>query len=119
MLNPPNRPRQPRSDPMPAQHRHQLLDQALRLSRRMGELGAEGQWQQVIELESTRSALLEQAFARRAPADEVTARQIHAILAADKQLMSLGVEARDEAAAELAQMQRGRKCQQAYRSIGA
>jgi hypothetical protein len=102
---------------MPVRKRHQLLEQALQLSRQMGEFGAEGQWQQVIELETARSALLEQAFAQRAPADEPTARQIHAILEADKQLLSLGVVARDEAATELAHMQRGRKGQQAYRSI--
>jgi hypothetical protein len=104
---------------MSLQARHELLEQALLLSRQMGECGAEGRWQQVIELESARSDLLQQAFARRLPADEPTARQIHALLEADKYLMSLGVEARDAAAAELAQVQRGRKGQQAYRNVGA
>ena len=85
----------------------------------MGDLGADGDWRQVIELESQRSALLQQAFAEPAPADESTARQIHAILEADKRLMNLGVIARDEAAAELASLQRGRKGQQAYLSTGA
>jgi hypothetical protein len=98
--------------------RHQLLDQALQLSQRMNECGTAGDWAQVIELESRRSALLEQAFAESVPADESTARQIHAILSADKHLMSLGVEARNEAAAELASLQRGRKVQQAYHSAG-
>lgn len=107
-----------RSDPMSVQ-RHQLLDQALQLSRQMGDCGVEGDWQQVIVLESRRSALLEQAFAEPAPADEPTARQIHAILEADRYLMNLGVEARDGAAAELARMQRGRRGQQAYRNAGA
>jgi len=98
--------------------RHQLLDQALQLSQRMAELGANGEWQQVIDLESQRSAVLNSAFDVAAKADEATARQIHAILAVDKQLLNLGVVARDEAAAELGQMQRGRKVKQAYRSAG-
>jgi hypothetical protein len=103
---------------MPVLKRNQLLVQALQLSRQMGECGAAGQWQRVIELETTRSALLEQAFALRAPADESITQHIHAILEADKYLLSLGVEARDEAATELAHMQRGRKGQQAYRNVG-
>lgn len=98
--------------------RQQLLDEAVALSQRMTELGAAGEWQQVIALETQRSALLEQAFADAARADERTARQIHAILDSDKRLMNLGVVARDEAAAEIAQMQRGRKVQQAYRDAG-
>lgn len=101
-----------------AMQRRQLLDEALSLSQRMAESGAAGDWQQVIELETRRSALLSDAFDAAAPADEFTVRQIGAILAADKRLMGLGVTARDEAAAELAQMQRGRKVKQAYRDAG-
>ena len=99
--------------------RQQLLDQAIQLSHDMTERGGQGEWSQVIELEARRSALLTQAFADAVPADEAALRQIHAILEADKQLMSLSVEARDEAADELANMQRGRKVKQAYRNAGA
>lgn len=98
--------------------RQQLLDQALQLSQQMAELGAAGEWQQVIDLEPRRSALLHSALDVPAKADEATARQITAILAVDKQLMSLGVAARDETAVELGQMQRGRKVNQAYRNAG-
>lgn len=82
----------------------------------MATLAAAGEWRQVIELESQRSVLLNDAFSEARPADEVTARQIRAILASDKQLMGMGVTARDEAAAELAQLQRGRKVNNAYRN---
>jgi hypothetical protein len=98
--------------------RQHLLDQAIELSHDMAALGAEGNWPQVIALEVQRSALLAQAFADDVPADEVTVRQIHSILEADKRLMQQSVEARDEAAAELASMQRGRKVRQAYNNPG-
>jgi hypothetical protein len=85
----------------------------------MVDQGSAGDWEQVLELERRRSGLLEQAFTEALPADEPTASRIRAILETDKRLMSLGVEARDEAASELAQLQRGRKGQQAYRSAGS
>lgn len=98
--------------------RHQLLDQAVQLSIRMGDLGAQGDWAEVVALESQRSDMLQQAFAVPGRADQLTAGKIQAILEADKRLMQLGLQARDEAAAELAQMQRGRKVQRAYRDAG-
>ena len=82
----------------------------------MAELGAAGEWQQVIDLESQRSAVLNSAFDLAAKADATTAQQIHAILAVDKQVRRLGAVAREQAAAERGQMQRGRKGKQAYRS---
>jgi len=104
---------------MQARQRHQLLDQAVELSRQMAELGAGGDWQQVIALEGQRRTLLDQAFSETLPADEITAGQIHAILEADKRLMHVGVEARDEAATELTRIQRGRKVKRAYGRAGA
>lgn len=93
-----------------------MLDQALQLSQRMASLGAEGDWAQVVELEKQRSGLLERAFAGEVSVDELMASQIRAILDLDRELMSLGVAARGEVAAELGLMQRGRKGSQAYRS---
>jgi hypothetical protein len=98
--------------------RQQLLDEAVRLSHDMTVSGSRGEWAEVIELEARRSAILAQAFAEAVPADEATARQINTILEADKRLMNLSVEARDEAAVELANMQRGRKVQRAYSNAG-
>jgi hypothetical protein len=99
--------------------RHQLLDQALQLSMRMADLGAEGAWAEVVALESQRSELLQQAFEVPGSPDEAMTGKIQAILAADKRLMHFGATARDQVAAELAQMQRGRKVQQAYRDAGS
>lgn len=99
--------------------RQQLLNEALIVSQQMTAAAEAGEWQQVITLETERSGLLNQAFAAASPANEQTARQIHAILDCDKRLMSLGVTARDEAAVEISQMQRGQKVKQAYRSAGA
>ena len=109
----------PRQSEIMFTRRQQLLDQALQLSQRMAELGAAGEWQQVIELEPQRSAVLHSAFDVDAKADETTAQQVSAILAVDRRLMNLGVVARDQAAVELGQMQRGRKVKQAYRSAGS
>lgn len=98
--------------------RSELLDQAMALSRQMADQGAEGAWEAVVELERRRSAVLEKAFAGSTPLDDATAQKIRAILEIDKRLMSVGVVARDEAATEIAQLQRGRKGQQAYRNAG-
>lgn len=77
-----------------------------------------GEWANVIALEAKRSGLLTSAFDAASPADETTARQIHAILDCDKRLMGMGVTARDAAAAEIARMQRSNKIKQAYQSAG-
>lgn len=94
--------------------RIQLLEQALELSRRMGSLGEEGDWEQVIELEPQRRAVLEQAFATRAPVDESLAQRVHQILELDRRLMDLSLQARDRAAGELGQLNRSRKARNAY-----
>lgn len=94
--------------------RSEYLSQAIALSRRMAACGEAGDWQQVIELEAQRSHVLAQAFEVAEAVDVATSAQISEILAVDKQLLQLGVVAQGEAAAELAQMQRGRKVTQAY-----
>jgi hypothetical protein len=98
--------------------RHQLLDDALDLSRRMAELGESGEWESVIELEAHRRQLLEQAFATHLPADEVVADRVKHILEYDKQLMSHSLDARERVAAELAASNKGRKAANAYHSAG-
>jgi len=96
--------------------RHQLLDDALNMSRRMASLGDAGDWDAVIELEPERRTLLEQAFATHAPADDVVADRVRAILDLDKRLMARSIEARDRIADELTQANKGRKATNAYQS---
>ena len=96
--------------------RLQLLDDALDMSRRMASLGDAGDWDAVIELEPERRTLLEQAFATHAPADEVVADRVRAILDLDRQLMARSIEARDRIAEQLSQASKGRKATNAYQS---
>ena len=96
--------------------RHQLLDDALDMSRRMASLGDAGEWDAVIELEPERRNLLERAFATHAPADEIVAERVRAILDLDKRLMAQSIESRDRIAEELGQTSRGRKAASAYQS---
>lgn len=98
--------------------RHQLLNDALSISERMAALGDAGDWDAVIALEPERRSLLEKAFATHAPADEVVADRVRAILDLDRQLMAQSVEARDRIAEELGQASKGRKATNAYQSAG-
>lgn len=100
---------------MPAS-RHQLLDDALAMSRQMVELGDVGDWEAVIALEPARRELLEQAFATHAPADEFITERVRAILDLDRSLMQRTVQARDAIAAELGRNREGRKAAAAYQS---
>lgn len=97
-----------------ARSRHQLLDDALDMSRRMAELGDDGDWDAVIALEPERRTLLEQAFATHIPADELVAERVRAILDLDKRLMARSIEARDHIAEQLGQTGKGRKAASAY-----
>ncbi len=96
--------------------RHQLLNEALEMSRRMASLGDAGDWDAVIELEPTRRNLLERAFATHAPADEVVADRVRAILDLDKRLMAQSIEARDRIANELSHTGKVRKATSAYQT---
>jgi hypothetical protein len=97
-----------------APSRHELLDHALAMSRRMADLGEAGEWEAVIELEPQRRSLLEQAFATHAPVDELIADRVKAILDLDRRLMSQSVAARDRVAAEITRAAKGRKATTAY-----
>jgi len=97
--------------------RHQLLDDALMMSRRMSELGEAGDWDEVVTLEPQRRQLLEQAFATHAPADEFVTERVRAILDLDKHLMARSVEARDRVAEEISRTGRGRKAAGAYNAV--
>ena len=83
----------------------------------MARLGDAGDWDEVIALEPQRRSLLEQAFATHAPADEIVAERVRAILALDKQLMAQSIEARDRIADELSQASKGRKATSAYHAV--
>ena len=96
--------------------RHQLLNDALDMSRRMASLGDVGDWDAVLELEPERRNLLEQAFSTHAPADELVAERVRAILDLDKRLMAQSIEARDRIADELSHTSKGRKAANAYQS---
>jgi hypothetical protein len=93
-----------------------LLNDALDMSRRMAALGDDGDWDAVVALEPERRTLLEQAFATHAPADEIVADRVRAILDLDKRLMAQSIEARDRIADELSQTSKGRKATSAYQS---
>jgi len=101
-----------------AASRHQLLDDALAMSRRMASLGDAGDWEGVIELEPQRRMLLEKAFATHAPVDELVADRVRAILDLDKRLMAQSIEARDRIAEELSLTGKGRKAASAYQAAG-
>jgi len=96
--------------------RHQLLNDALDMSRRMAALGDDGDWDAVVALEPERRTLLERAFATHAPADELVADRVRAILDLDKRLMAQSIEARDRIADELSQTSKVRKATNAYQS---
>jgi len=98
--------------------RHRLLDEALALSQRMAELGDSNEWTSVIELESQRRSLLEQAFATHVPADEFVAQRVRSILDLDKRLMARSVDARERIAAEISASSKGRKAASAYHATG-
>jgi hypothetical protein len=101
-----------------AASRHQLLDDALVISRGMADLAEQGEWQAVVELESKRRELLEQAFATHLPADEFVSERVRAILDLDKQLMERSLSAREQIAAELSASSKGRKAATAYQAAG-
>ena len=96
--------------------RHRLLNDALDISRRMAQLGDAGDWDAVIALEPERRLLLEQAFATHAPADEIVADRVRAILDLDKHLMACSIQARDLIAEELGRTSKGRKAATAYQA---
>ena len=96
--------------------RHQLLNDALAMSQRMAALGDAGDWDAVIDLEPRRRTLLEAAFATHAPADELIAERVQAILELDRRLMAQSVAARDRVAAEISRAAKGRKASTAYHS---
>ncbi len=96
----------------------QLLGEALALSHEMLTLSEQGDWVGVIELEPKRREKLNQALSRKAALNESDAGHIRDILALDKTLIQRGIEARAAVAAELGQMQLGKKVSQAYRSVG-
>jgi hypothetical protein len=99
--------------------RHQLLNDALDMSRRMLELGSAGEWDAVIALEPERRILLEQAFATHVPVDEFVTERVRAILDLDKRLMAQSTEARDRIAEELGRSGRGRRATSAYQATRA
>lgn len=93
-----------------------LLDQALALSVRMHDLGVEEHWEEVVELESQRRELLEQAFATRAPVDEALAQRVRKILELDKAIVAHSLETRDRVGEQLGLLNKGRKVARAYKS---
>ncbi|MCW5585858.1 MAG: flagellar export chaperone FliS [Chromatiales bacterium] len=69
-------------------HRHPIARRRTGVpSRRMAELGDEGDWDAVVALEPA-PAPFEEAFATHAPADEFVTDRVRAILDLDKRLMA-------------------------------
>ncbi len=96
--------------------REALLDEALRHTHRMLELAATREWQAVVELETRRRGLLEQAFATREPLTESLAERVREILDLDKILLEASMRIRDEVGEELGQLHKGRRGTRAYRA---
>lgn len=94
--------------------RHQLLDDALEMSRQMAALGDAGDWDAVIAIEPERRSLIEQAFATHVPPDEFVTERVRAILDLDKRLMAQSIVARDRVAEELGRSHKGRRAATAY-----
>ena len=92
--------------------REALLEEALRHTHRMLELAARQEWQAVVELETRRRGLLEQAFATREPLTE----RVREILDLDKVLLEASMRIRDEVGEELGQLHKGRRGTRAYRA---
>lgn len=99
-----------------AARQHDLLDQALDLSRQMMALGQDDSWAGVVELEPRRRDLLQEAFADSKATDEFVASRIQEILLLDKELIALSERAKREAAEELGQIQKARKIAKAYQA---
>ena len=96
--------------------REALLEEALLHTHRMLELAARQEWQAVVELETRRRGLLEQAFATREPLTEPLAERVREILDLDKILLEASMRIRDEVGEELAQLHKGRRGTRAYRA---
>lgn len=99
--------------------RHELVDQALALTREMAALGDAGDWEQVIALEIERRGLLEAAFTTRAQVDEDLAAKVRQLLAIDQELLKGAREAQGRLADALTHANRGRAATTAYRATGA
>lgn len=92
------------------------LRRAAELSDRLVVAADGGDWDTAVRLEAERRPLIDAAFGEGAPADaDQAAALIQRILAADQRVAELASQARDEAAAELAALQKGRRMNKAYR----
>jgi hypothetical protein len=92
------------------------LRRAAELSDRLAVAAEAGDWEAATRLEAERRPLIDDAFAAGPPSDaEEAAALIQRILSADRRVASLASHARDEAAAELAALQKGRRMNKAYR----
>jgi len=95
------------------------LRRAAELSDRLAVAADGGEWEAAARLEAERRPLIDDAFAAGPPADaEEAAALIQRILAADQRVAALASRARDEAAAELAALQKGKRMNKAYRDTG-
>jgi hypothetical protein len=96
------------------------LRRALRLSKAMQIAAGESEWERVVALEAERRPVIENALtgkedssSSRRNAEQV----VREILELDRQVMHQAREARDCAADELANLNRGRRVVKAYRSV--
>lgn len=96
------------------------LRRALQLSKAMRIAAGESEWERVVALEAERRPVIENAFTGKE--DSSSSRRnaeqlVREILELDRQVMQQAGKARDSAADELANLSRGRRVVNAYRSV--
>ncbi len=95
----------------------ELLNTIVQLSDQMHELAGQGNWEEVVRLETERRDLIAVCFAKDNPFqdNELAARRIRRILDLDRGLMAMGEDHRGELGKTLQKVQRGRNAARAYR----
>jgi len=99
---------------------HQQQWQEIELmTRQLHELSAEENWQDMIDLETERLALLQNYFAQPVSEDEaeLIAENIRKILHSDESLMLISQRKKEQAAAAVKKLSTNQKAIQAYSHI--
>jgi len=95
-----------------------LCDRMVALSDAMYAAAEADDWDRVVQLERERREVISAAFAAVPPVAEaaVVAAAVERVLARDREVLARARARRDQAAAALGGMARGRRADQAYRA---
>ena len=107
--------------PEHAKKNERELEQLVKQSRRMHELAVDGEWEQVVALESERQNQMDKFFSSQVTYDDpkLAARYIQEIIDLDKKIIAMGVDAQKILGNALGDLQRGRQATQAYQKVGS